>query len=222
MILYLIPSRKGSKGVPDKNLLRLTEGDTDTITERAFRVGCQCAGVNHGQAFVSSDIEFQGEYIFRGAEIRRPTELCTDEASMVDVVRWHASKFACEIIVLLQPTSPFRRAEDIAAAIQKVKDGATTCLSAVKTTHGHPAYQLDANGKWAFAPLDPFANRQDLPTYYTRCGAFYVARADHIRGGGDWYTPDQAFVEVPWYSGISIDTPEDVIIAKAVAQELGL
>ena len=220
MILYLIPARKGSKGVPDKNLLRLTEGGSPLV-RRAWHLTGKC---RTGLIRVTTDYtnDEMGFSDWNNSIRQRRPELCRDDTPMIDVVRDALEEMLFDIVVLLQPSCPFRRPEDIDAAIGKVQDGAKTCISVVKTTHAHPAYQLTADGKWAFPPLDPFSNRQDLPTYYTRVGAFYVARADHIRDGGDWYTEDQAFVEVPWYSGINIDTPEDVIIAKAVAQELGL
>ena len=49
----------------------------------------------------------------------RPPELCTDEATCEDVLRYHQAQNPHDWLVLLQPTSPLRTTEDIDACIEK-------------------------------------------------------------------------------------------------------
>jgi len=49
----------------------------------------------------------------------RPSELCTDTATNEDVLRFHLSETPHDWVVLLQPTSPLRTAEDIDECIRR-------------------------------------------------------------------------------------------------------
>jgi CMP-N-acetylneuraminic acid synthetase len=58
----------------------------------------------------------------------RPPELCADDASNEDVVRYHLAQHPHDWVVLLQPTSPLRTIEDIDACIERAQLGAG-CIS---------------------------------------------------------------------------------------------
>lgn len=58
----------------------------------------------------------------------RPDELCTDTASSEDVLRFHLGQQPYDWVVLLQPTSPLRTAEDIDACIERAQMG-NGCIS---------------------------------------------------------------------------------------------
>ena len=58
----------------------------------------------------------------------RPEELATDDASSEDVLRHLLCKMPADIVVLLQPTSPLRTAEDIDACIERAQLG-NGCIS---------------------------------------------------------------------------------------------
>ena len=60
--------------------------------------------------------------------IDRPAELATDDATNEDVLRHALSLYPSDWVVLLQPTSPLRTAEDIDAAIERAQMG-NACIS---------------------------------------------------------------------------------------------
>lgn len=66
----------------------------------------------------------------------RPEELATDNATSEDVLRHVLKTCPAEWVVLLQPTSPLRTAEDIDACIERSQMG-DGCISIDRST-GHP------------------------------------------------------------------------------------
>jgi CMP-N,N'-diacetyllegionaminic acid synthase len=119
-ILFLLVGRGGSKGLPDKNLREI--GGLSLIGHKAIsaKQSRYCS-----RLIVSSDSpEIQAEAKRHGAEVlfSRPAELATDTASSNDVIL-HAMDWIetqehrrYDAIMLLEPSSPFARADHYDAA----------------------------------------------------------------------------------------------------------
>lgn len=84
----------------------------------------------------------------------RPDELATDIASSEDVVRYHVARMPHYWVVLLQPTSPLRTAEDIDACIERAQMG-YGCISVVENW---PASDTTPNGAVYVATADWIAD----------------------------------------------------------------
>ena len=119
--LVIIPARGGSKGIPHKNIKLL--GGKPLI----------CRAIDNARAVapdsdicVSTDdseiIQVVEDYGLKVPFIR-PTELAADNSGTYEVLL-HALSFyeqqgrTYDTIILLQPTSPFRRDEDISEALK--------------------------------------------------------------------------------------------------------
>src|SRR5262245_34932951 len=120
----VIPARGGSKGLPGKNLRKL--GPLSLIGH-AVASAREASWLT--RFIVSTDSADIAEEAKRhGAEVPflRPAELATDQAGMLGVlqhaVRWLESSAGVrpDLIVTLQPTSPFRTGAEIDATIRKV------------------------------------------------------------------------------------------------------
>lgn len=115
-ILVVIPARGGSKRIPRKNI-RLFDGQPLI----AWSIYAARQSKHIDRIVVSTeDDEIRRVAHKLGAEvIDRPAHLATDTASSEDVMRhvlYELPKYA--MIVLLQPTSPYRSPEDIDACIE--------------------------------------------------------------------------------------------------------
>lgn len=105
-IVALIPARGGSKGIPKKNL-QVVSGKTLVALriEQAKKSRCSEVYVSTDDAEIANEARKFGALI-----IDRPTILAQDESS-TDAVLKHAIEFlnlgSNDIVVLLQPTSPF-------------------------------------------------------------------------------------------------------------------
>lgn len=130
--LALIPARSGSRGCVGKNLRTL---GGRTLIQRAIMCAVQ-GGV--WPVYVSTDIphETWERDSIEAYHIQRPAELAQDSTPMLDVVK-HALQAIPgpddQIVVLLQPTQPFRRPEHIQQAITLLREsGADSVVSVVK------------------------------------------------------------------------------------------
>src|ERR687886_659490 len=107
-VVGLIPARGGSKGIPGKNLVPLCGRPL-----LAWTVGAACAARGLDRVVVSTDSpEIAATARELGADVlERPAELARDETPMYDVLLHALEELGRpEILVLLQPTSPLRRA----------------------------------------------------------------------------------------------------------------
>lgn len=101
-VYAVIPARSGSKRCPNKNFLPYRG---KKLYDWALEAAQKSRYIDAHILSLDKD---------------RPPELCTDEASCEDVLRYHAGD-KYDWLVLLQPTSPLRTAEDIDACIERAQ-----------------------------------------------------------------------------------------------------
>jgi len=223
-ILGVVPARGGSKRVPRKNI-RIVHGRplleyTLDAAAASRRLASVVVSTEDGEiADVAQRLGF--------AVLARPAALATDEARGVEPAL-HAIETFPEYshVVLLQPTSPLRRAEDIDGAIDTcVRLAAPACVS-VCPAEQSPfwMYWVDERNrlKPVLADDSMRAHRsQDLPTAYALNGAVYVARCDWLRTARTFVTPET----VPYFmrsaESLDVDTEEDLLRLEEVLGERG-
>ncbi len=220
-VAALVPARGGSKGLPGKNL---AEVGGLTLVERA--VGVALATESIGEVVVTSDddaILDAGERA-GATRSRRPAELAGDATPTIDVVRHFLSdRPDVNTVVLLQPTSPLRNADDVRA-----------CLTALRSApSAATVVGLDHPAEWTFrrdesGVLDPMMGwesmkrrRQDASPTFTLNGAVYAARADHLRSGGELVGPGTVGVVMPRERSVDIDDELDLEWARLLARRTG-
>lgn len=227
--LALIPARAGSKGIPHKNIRPL--GDVPLIGH-----ACNSArGSRVDRIVVTTDCLSIAEVArAHGAEtpFLRPPDLGRDESPMVNVIHhaltWLASHqaIAPEIVVLLQPTNPFRTANDIDTAIARLRSsGADSVVSVCRVpTHYNADWQFfEDQGEMQLAsglPLEHIiTRRQCLRPTYIRNGAIYAFRADMFLRSRNLYGSRCIGYEMPPSRSINVDTMEDWEAAERSLRE---
>lgn len=210
-LLALIPARGGSKGVPRKNVRLLAGKPMIAWTIEAAR---QARGVD--RIVVSTDDDEIARVAREfGAEIpfMRPDALAQDNTSSMDVV-FHALDNLPEHddILLLQPTSPLRTAEDIEAIVRlRMESNAPAAVSV--TEMDHPPEWMYRMG--AGMHLQPVLNtqspvrRQDAMPAYALNGALYLARVNWLREQRSFVTDQTIGYVMPAARSPDIDTPLD-------------
>ena len=142
-ILGIIPARAGSKRVKNKNTKPFAD---TTLLDIAIKQGLSSSLIDN--LVVTSDskraAEISKNYFKSGLSfIDRPKNLADDNASALEYIN-HTINFYekinkfFEIIVILQPTSPFRTSKDINATIElllKNYDDADSSVSIAKVPH---------------------------------------------------------------------------------------
>lgn len=116
MVLGLIPARGGSKGVPGKNI-KLINGKPLIV----WSIEAANKSEKIDQIIVSTDSEEIAKVAKEAGAmvLMRPSELATDTASTQDVMVHALKNYHADIVVLLQPTSPYRSEGLIDACIEE-------------------------------------------------------------------------------------------------------
>ena len=125
-VLAVIPARSGSRRCPGKNF-------------KLYR-GKSLIGWAVDAAKASKYIDT----VKLPLDADRPPELCTDEATCEDVLRYHQAQDPHDWIVLLQPTSPNRTIEDIDACIERAQLG-HGCISTLRGKTNGAVYVATAD-----------------------------------------------------------------------------
>lgn len=165
-----------------------------------------------------------------GVEVpfRRPPELAGDATPTVDVTI-HAVQlmekqgFFPDIIVILEPTSPLRQAEDIDNAIRKhIETDADSVVSVTKTDHWHPirAKKIENDILFNYCLEErEGVRRQDLPPAYFRNGAFYSVKRDVLMNERRLYGRITRPYIMPPERSVDINEEIDVRLAEMLLVE---
>ena len=223
-VLAVIPARGGSKGLPGKNTLPFLG---KPLLVWSAEVAREVAGID--TVVVSTDCpDIAAVARAHGiAVIDRPAHLATDTATSKDAVL-HAVEVIeathtghVEVVVLLQPTSPLRTADDVRATLAPVLAGVEDSAATFCPAKSHPAraYRLTAHGPEPFLADAGWADRQALEPAWVLNGAVYAVAMTAFRANP---TPAflfgrQAAIPMPIERSADIDTAFDFALAEAAA-----
>ena len=221
-VFGVIPARGGSKGLPGKNLRVL--GKLSLI---GHAVASARESARLTRFIVSTDSPALADEARRhGAEVpfQRPADLASDEAGMVPVlqhaVRWLETTGARpDLVVTLQPTSPFRTGDDIDRTVAQVIDTGSDSAQTVTEAGYHPFFMKTLDGDRTvalFADGHKYVRRQDAPTVYQPSGAVYVTRRDVLMTEGRVLGADNRAIVQGFEAAVNIDTEWDFLLAELI------
>lgn len=214
-VVAVIPARGGSARLPSKNTKVLAGR---SLVEWAIK-HARDAGINN-VAVSSDDNETLGLAAAWGARaIRRPDDISQGVTPPIWNVR-HAMKvlretvlagLAVDYVVYLQPTSPFRRSEDITSALAVIHRTGADAVVTVKALKEVP-FEVGFAGRLRLMPRSESSNAIVAPN-----GAVYVIRADHLDKGHDWWDGITMAHVMPEERSLDIDVREDFDAAERLA-----
>ena len=218
-VLGLIPARGGSKGIPRKNTIPLAGKPLLAWTIEDARKAKSLDRL----VLSSDDAEIIAEAKRWGCDVPfvRPAELAQDTTPGIDPVLHALQELpGFDYVVLLQPTSPLRTAEDIEATIGRcAAAGAPACVS-VTANKEHPALTFKLGAGDALIPLLPEserkATRQDYPQVYRLSGAVYVARTEWLLQTRTFVTSETVAYVVPAERSVDVDDTMDLLLAETL------
>ena len=212
----IIPARANSKRLPGKNMKVL--GDKPLIQ---YSIDF---AMNHFLAdsiWVNSDdqniIKFAKEKGVR--TLLRPDDLATDFTSTVDVLKFQVNYFkeqniACDAIILLQPTNPFRKDNLLKEAIEEFQESKRNSLA----TFSISEKKLGKIEGGFFKPTNyvPGQRSQDLEKSYFENGLLYITKLESILAGKVITDDVYPLVCNTIKSSVDIDLIEDFIFAESL------
>tara|TARA_B100000029_G_scaffold223441_1_gene221418 strand:+ start:1644 stop:2348 length:705 start_codon:yes stop_codon:yes gene_type:complete len=187
-VLAVVPARGGSKGIPRKNIKPLC-GEPLIVHSIREAIDSKC----FIDVLVTTDCEEISEIATQNGAIApfiRPPELSHDTALATETIR-HAvleyesiTKNEVEVVVMLQPTAPTRRAKHISEALKHfLVSDADSCISVVKIDNAHPFKMKRIVDEVLVDFIETGLEnppRQMLPTVYIVNGALYIVKRDVI------------------------------------------
>lgn len=186
-ILYVIPARGGSKGIPRKNI-KLLNGKPLI----SYAIDTARSLATDDNICVSTDddeiIQVVENYGLK-VPFKRPEYLATDSAGTNEVLL-HALDFYekqgqhYDVIVLLQPTSPFRSAKHVEEAV-KLYSSEVDMVVSVKEATANPYYNCFEENQEGVLQISKgdghYTRRQDAPKVYEYNGAVYVINTNSLK-----------------------------------------
>lgn len=189
LVLSVIPARGGSVGIKGKNLRKVAG---KSLVRHAIETSNK-SNLIDVTVITSDSQEILNEAAEVGIDlcINRPSELSTSDASSLDtwIHSWnYVEKYmqkTFDYSVLIQPTSPNRKAEELKKCFNLLSDenlGIVTSLSKVPAHYNPEKILIKKDNKYNFFNEEgPHSNnRHYLPSYFYRNGNFYVSTRSHL------------------------------------------
>ena len=211
-----IPARGGSKGVPNKNI---KEFAGKPLIVHSIEYALNCSQID--EVVVSTDDDKIAKIARKaGAKvIIRPPELSTDSATTESTIHHFLNKFnkKPDILVLLQPTSPYRPKRSLENAISHFTENEFDSLLSIIPTHRF--FWRVKDDQTTFAEYDYLnrPHRQDLKQEdirYMENGSLYIFTRRHFDKTGNRLGGKIGYVEWPEEYSLEIDTHLDFDILE--------
>lgn len=218
--LFVIPARGGSKGLPGKNIKAL-----NGIPLLLYSLEYARLFAADKDICISTDDSAIAEVAAAAGytlPFFRPEHLSNDTAGMREVLLHALEQYSkngeYEAIVLLQPTSPFRKKEFLAEALEHFTPG-TDMVVSVNQSKASPYFNLFEEGSEGYLQLSKpalnISRRQDAPTVYQYNGSIYIIRAASLTA----YDSLASFPHIKKYLmpaeyNVDIDNEADWLLAE--------
>ena len=218
-ILVVIPARGGSKGLPGKNIKDLCGKPLI-----AYSIDVARAITSDENICVSTDdqkiidaVENYGLHV----PFVRPAEFATDTATTNDVLL-HAVDFFekkgkhFDRMLLLQPTSPLRKVDEVKEAMLLYSDEIDMVVSVTKSHAPAVLCNDNEDGYVELVYNKKAEGRQALPTFYEFNGAIYVINIEAVKEKGlGGFTKRVKYV-MSKESSVDIDDIYDFMLIESI------
>ena len=181
-LVAVVPARRGSKTIKNKNLKKIKKQPLINYTLREIfnsKLKKNCFIISNDKKIknLATKYKFNCEY-------KRPNNLSKDNTpiseTLYDFSKWYLKKSDFDAIVMLQATSPLRNFRDINKAIEIFKKGKFDSLFSISESMEHPYETIDFKKKsrkikYILSKSTKFFRRQDfdLNSYFIN-GAIYI------------------------------------------------
>ncbi len=213
-VVAVVLARGGSKGVPGKNVARV--GGVPLVARAV--AAARAASAIDLVCVSTDDADIAAAATAAGAVvIERPTALADDQASseaaLVHAV--HTLDGLPEIVVMIQPTSPFLTAAELDDLVAAIDAGADSAFTAAPF-HGFLWRQEETatgvNHDHSHRP-----RRQDREPEWLETGAAYAMRTDGFLRAGHRFFGRTRLVATDPARVLEIDDPSDLSRARALS-----
>ena len=217
----LIPARGGSKGVPGKNIAPILG---KPLISYSIEAALECESIN--SVWVSSDAQNILDVARGYDEVnihKRSNELASDSSPITGTIdQIFDLNPNADFLILLQPTSPLRTAEQLSEAIDLLQksEQENSLISVCAMDDLHPArmYWIKENSLDPILPEFETTRRQEIPHAYYRNGSIYIVKRQGFKKSGKIMCPPSIPYVMPTSQLLNIDEPRDLLIAEPLME----
>jgi len=218
-IAALIPVRKGSIRIPNKNLQLI--GDT-TLLGRKIQQLKQCSKIN--TIYVGTDgEELASEADKYGVEVIYRDPVCCDEsvASANMMIADFVKRVSCDIVVWVHVTNPFVESATYDSAVTKFVEKQEKGFDSLISVLAMQEHLWTPN----YYPLNynPYKERhtlaKELPAYFRQTGAFFIQHHAAMKNNSYFFGKRPYLYRTTELEAIDINTPYDLSLANAMLKE---
>ena len=220
--LCIIPARSGSKGIKDKNILKLNNKE---LIIHSIKFAKKLKFVKH--IILSTDsqnyLDISKKFLKTKNKLR-PKNISTDKTKMIDVINYEIKNYEGDLkyikkVLLLQPTCPFRKIQTFIKANRILSFGDNyDSIITLNEVKDHPERMKIINKKNIVKNYlkknVSFQRRQDLKKVYIRSGSMYFFKLKNIYKKKDILGKKTYGIIIKGKEAINIDTIEDMILAQ--------
>ena len=220
----VIPARKGSKTIKDKNLAIIKK---KTLIEYTFNEVKKTKLKKESYVLTDSKkIKKISKKYNINTDYFRPPEVSTDKSSSIETIyhftEWFLKKNNFDAMILLQPTSPLRNYIDINKSIDIFKKKKFDSLFSISESLEHPyeTINLKKGKKKVFYTIKKrkkIFRRQDfdINSHFIN-GAIYIFKKELILKKKIFSENNHGFYLMPKIRSIDVNDLEDIEIVKNI------
>jgi len=209
-IVSLIPARAGSKSIKDKNVKKI---NGKPLIYYSISESKKCTMIQ--DTYLSSDSELYLKIgrSYGAKSIKRPKDISQDMSPTEECVKHFLEKVDCDIVVLIQATSPMIRSEYLEKAINKMINENLDSVVSVHKDHG---FWWENN----IPKYDPKNRpmRQQQESLYKESGMFYIFKSEQFLKNNCRIFGNTGIFVIPALNAIEIDDDHDFFLVSTIME----
>jgi len=225
-ILAIIPARKGSKGIINKNIKKI---NGKPLISYSIEAALNSKYINKVAVSTDSDEILEIADSYNVESINRPQNLAQDDSTTIDAIKHtlntlkESKNYFPEVLILLQPTSPLRDSNDIDEAMKMFLEDEDTdsIISIAKFIHD-PLWSFKIEDEYLSPYFDgEFLNkrRQELPQLYLPNGAIYIIKTKKLLEKNSFILEKSKAYLMKREKSFDIDTELDLKLVKCLMND---
>ena len=232
-ILCFIPARKNSKGITNKNLTIINGKPLIYYTlkhaislKRKLNLHIHLSTDNKEiLSYAKKNFDITSDY-------ERPKEISGDNSKMITTamhsINWYKSKkiFFTDLL-LLQPTNPVRKVNELIKAMDVFKKKRLSSLMSVNKVREHPSEIIKINKKqWSYLespPKNSYGRQSFKNNFFFIDGNIYIAKIKFLEKYHKFVVKNKTYpylIDRTW--PIDIDHNDDKLIAEIFLKKYNL
>ena len=219
--LIIVPARKGSKGVKNKNFKKFKN-------KPLYQISLDQANLlkkNFKSSIVafSTDLNFKKKFKYDFIYIKRPKKISGDKSKSKEYIihtlnYFLKKKIRFKNIIILQPACPLRRKKDLISAMDMfLKNKSDSLISAYEDHYINPSVIYKRSGIFGL-PFSKNHNngigRINKNIKYIRNGCIYIVKSSYFMKTKNIISSRPLIYIMPKVYSINIDTYDDLEMYK--------